>query len=298
MMYAEELWYDISKQIHIFNALEVFHDFILAHDDIVDQDGMRWGSPTIHTRLQTAYPEISIHDREHFWKSLAMIGGDVLHAMAQSYIFQAPISNASKIATLQTMNEAMLDVARGRYKQFLSDSMQITEVDLDYILDYNLRQVTGSYSFLFPLRFGHALVQGNGNMEIDPLIIELCKYIGILFQTGDDLIGIFGDPSKSGKSNHGDIIQGKKTIPLYFAYHTSSKLQKSQLDALIGKQDLTESEAQLVKNIIMQQGLQQTKDFMQEYAEKAFAIIEQLHYSDEYIVWWKEFVEFLMEREM
>lgn len=88
-----------------------------------------------------------------------MIGGDVLHAMAQYYIFDANISDTTKILLLKTMNEAMLDVARGRYKQFLSDSMPIQDVSLDYILDYNLWQVTGCYSFLFPLRFAHVLTR-------------------------------------------------------------------------------------------------------------------------------------------
>lgn len=113
--------------------------------------------------------------------------------MAQSYIFNADISDTSKILLLKTMNEAMLDVAWGRYKQFLSDSMSIADVSLDYILEYNLWQVTGSYTFLFPLRFGYAL--GRNSMEVDPLMVELCRYVGILFQTGDDVIGLFGDPS-------------------------------------------------------------------------------------------------------
>jgi geranylgeranyl diphosphate synthase type I len=225
-----------------------------------------------------------------------MIGGDVLHAMAQSYIFDAHISDSTKILLLRTMNEAMLDVAWGRYKQFLSDSMSIADVSLEYILEYNLWQVTGSYTFLFPLRFGYVLI--HDTMEVDPLMIELCRYVGILFQTGDDVIGLFGDPAVSGKSNHGDIIQGKKTIPIYFAYHHANVEQKSLLDALVGKQDLTDDEAELVKSIVTEHGLSPTKECMQNYAEISLEVIEQLSYSDAYKQWWKELVGYLMKREV
>jgi geranylgeranyl pyrophosphate synthase len=311
MMYAEELWYQEnknavpafsdfwdqkSKNPAIFNALEVFHDFILAHDDIVDQDAMRWGNPTIHTRLQTAYPDITIRDREHFWKSLAMIWWDVLHAMAQSYIFDADLDDSRKLLLLRTMNEAMLDVARGWYKQFLSDSMQISEVSLEYILEYNLWQVTGCYTFLFPLRFG--MVLARGTMQIDPAMLELCRYVGILFQTGDDVIGLYSDPATSGKSNYGDITQGKKTIPLHFAYISATSEQKSCLDALIGKHDITAEEVKLVKSIITEHGLVPTKQFLSEYAEKAYISIEQLDANDIYKQWWREFVGYLITREL
>lgn len=296
MMYAQELWYDSTLVDPIFCALEVFHDFILAHDDIVDQDTMRRGAPTIHARLQSTYADLAIHDRKHFGQALAMIWGDVLHAMAQSYIFDADISDTSKILLLKTMNEAMLDVAWGRYKQFLSDSMSIADVSLDYILEYNLWQVTGSYTFLFPLRFGYAL--GRDSMEVDPLMIELCRYVGILFQTGDDVIGLFGDPSITWKSNDGDITQWKKTIPVYFAYHHANVEQKSLLNALVGKQDLTTQEAEIVKAIIQEHGVQSTKACMHKYAEKALVVIETLAYSDTYKQWWKELVEYLVAREI
>lgn len=294
MMYAKELGLDIPTLGNLFCSLEVFHDFILAHDDIVDEDAIRRWDPTIHTRLETAYPHLTIHDRQHFWQALAMIGWDVLHAMAQSYIFDAAISDSTKIVLLRTMNEAMLDVAWGRYKQFLSDSMKIADVSLDYIVEYNLRQVTGSYSFLFPLRFGYALARET--MEIDPLMKDLCRYVGILFQTGDDMIWLFGDPAVTGKSNDGDIIQGKKTIPLYFAYQYANLEQKSELECLVGKQDITQQEAEIVKFIVREHGLWPTEMFLQEYAGKSLQVIEKLSYSQEYKQWWRELVEYLLTR--
>jgi geranylgeranyl diphosphate synthase type I len=76
--------------------------------------------------------------------------------------------------------------------------------------------VTSSYSFLFPLQFGQAIATGDA--QISPELREFANNLGILFQTGDDIIGLFGDPSVTGKSADGDILQGKKTIPMYMTY--------------------------------------------------------------------------------
>lgn len=215
--------------------------------------------------------------------------------MAQSYIFDANLSDTKKILLLKTMNEAMLDVARGRYKQFLSDSMRIADVDLDYIERYNLIDVTASYSFAFPLRFAHALV--HGTMELPKEVQELCNAIGIVFQTGDDIIGLFGDPANSGKSNFGDIIQGKKTIPVYFAYQHASASEREELDALIGNKELSPEQASRCKAIISVHGLAPAKEYMQQYADRALSLIDQMNWSEEYSSWWKEFLEYLMVRE-
>jgi geranylgeranyl pyrophosphate synthase len=295
MMYAQELGMCISTLGNVFCSLEVFHDFILAHDDIVDQDDLRWGKSTIHAWLQNAYPNLMIHDKQHFWQALGMIGGDVLHAMAQSYIFDAKIDDTTKILLLRTMNEAMLDVARGRYKQFLSDSMAIAEIDLAYIEQYNLIDVTASYTFAFPLKFAYAVV--NGTMELPMEVKELCNTIGIVFQTGDDIIWLFWDPASSGKSNFGDIIQGKKTIPVYFAYKNASASEQLELDALIGNKNLTPEQASRCKEIISVHGLAPAKEYMQQYADKAGKLIDQMEWSEEYSAWWKGFLEYLLLRD-
>jgi geranylgeranyl pyrophosphate synthase len=67
--------------------------------------------------------------------------------------------------------------------------MAIADISLDYIITYNLKEVTGSYTFLFPLRFGHALATGNS--AIDPSLEVLATAVGVLFQIGDDIIGLF-----------------------------------------------------------------------------------------------------------
>jgi geranylgeranyl pyrophosphate synthase len=166
--------------------------------------------------LRQHLSEYTIDDRKHFGHAQAIIGGDVLYSISQDMILDSDIKSSRKIVLLKILTQTMQHVARGWYKQFLSDYISLSDISLEYIIENNLINVTSSYSFLFPLQFGQAIATGDSN--ISPDLREFADNLGILFQTGDDIIGLFGDPSVTGKSADGDIIQGKKTIPMYLAY--------------------------------------------------------------------------------
>lgn len=157
-----------------------------------------------------------IDDRAHFGHAQAIIGGDVLYSIAQDMILDSDLKSSRKIVLLKILSQTMQHVARGWYKQFLSDYIPLSDISLDYIIEHNLINVTSSYSFLFPLQFGQAIATGDA--EISPALREFANNLGVVFQTGDDIIGLFGDPSVTGKSADGDILQGKKTIPMYMTY--------------------------------------------------------------------------------
>jgi geranylgeranyl diphosphate synthase, type I len=225
MMMADELGYISTETVSLFASLEVFHDYILAHDDIIDQDDTRRGSPTLHTAMQSNLAIYTIPDRKHFGQAQAIIGGDVLYSICQDMVLDSDIKASRKIILLKILTQTMQHVARGRYKQFLSDYIPLDDISLDDIIQHNLINVTSSYTFLFPLQFGQAVATGDGTISDDLRLFA--DNLGILFQTGDDIIGLFGDPTVTGKSASGDIIQGKKTIPMYLTYqHATESEQK------------------------------------------------------------------------
>jgi geranylgeranyl diphosphate synthase type I len=143
-------------------------------------------------------------------------------------ILDSDIKSSRKIVLLKVLTQTMQHVARGRYKQFLSDYISLSDISLEYIIEHNLINVTSSYSFLFPLQFGQAIATGDA--EISPELRLFADNLGILFQTGDDIIGLFGDPSVTGKSSDGDILQGKKTIPMYLTYTHAPDSDKTWLN--------------------------------------------------------------------
>jgi len=295
MMMADELWYSSSESISIFSCLEIFHDFILAHDDIIDQDESRRGADTLHVAMRNHFSTYEIDDRNHFWHAQAIIWGDILYSIAQDTILDSDLKSSRKVVLLKILTQTMQHVARGWYKQFLSDYMPLSDISLEYIIEHNLINVTSSYSFLFPLQFGQAIATGDA--EISPDLREFADNLGILFQTGDDIIGLFGDPSVTGKSADGDILQGKKTIPMYMTYMYAPTEDKDWLNIHLWKKDLSDTDIVRIKQLVTDYGLQPTKDFLTDYAERCRESLKKLPYSDHWKAIFSDLIEYLMGRE-
>lgn len=294
MIMADELDYPSSESMSVFASLELFHDYILAHDDIIDQDDIRWNNPTLHKGMQENLSQYAIADRQHFWHAQAIIAGDVLYSICQDMILDSDLKSSRKITLLKILTQTMQHVAWGWYKQFLSDYIPLSEMTLEYIIEHNLINVTGSYTFLFPLQFGQAVAIGE--MEITQELREFANNLGILFQTGDDVIGLFGDPSVTGKSDSGDIIQGKKTIPMYFAYQNAPDAEKEFLSTTLWKKDITDTEISRIKQIVTDYGLEPTKQFLADYAQRCRDSLATLPYSAHWKAIFGDLVEYLMER--
>lgn len=295
MMMADELWYSSSESISIFSCLEIFHDFILAHDDIIDQDESRRGADTLHVAMRNHFSTYEIDDRNHFWHAQAIIWGDILYSIAQDTILDSDLKSSRKVVLLKILTQTMQHVARGWYKQFLSDYIPLSDISLEYIIEHNLINVTSSYSFLFPLQFGQAIATGDA--DISPDLREFADNLGILFQTGDDIIGLFGDPSVTGKSADGDIIQGKKTIPMYMTYIHAPTEDKDWLNIHLWKKDLSDTDIVRIKQLVTDYGLQPTKDFLTDYAERCHESLKKLPYSDHWKTIFSDLIEYLMGRE-
>ena len=295
MMMADELWYLSSESVQVFSCLEIFHDFILAHDDIIDQDETRWWADTLHVAMRSNLSEYTIDDRKHFGHAQSIIGWDVLYSIAQDMILDSDIKSARKIVLLKILTQTMQHVARGWYKQFLSDYISLSDISLEYIIEHNLINVTSSYSFLFPLQFGQAIATGDS--DISPYLREFADNLGILFQTGDDIIGLFGDPAVTGKSADGDIIQGKKTIPMYLAYTHAPADDKIFLNEKVWNKNISDSDIVRIKQIVTDYGLSPTKTFIEDYANRCRTSLDSLPYSDHWKAVFSDLIEYLMARE-
>lgn len=295
MMMADELDFISSEYISVFSCLEIFHDFILAHDDIIDRDETRRGADTLHVAMRNNIAQHPVDDRTHFGHAQAIIGGDVLYSIAQDMILDSDLKSNRKIILLKILTQTMQHVARGRYKQFLSDYIPLCDISLDYIIQHNLIDVTGSYSFLFPLQFGQAIATGDASISSE--LRSFADNLGILFQTGDDLIGLFGDPSVTGKSADGDIIQGKKTIPMYMTYTHTPEEDKNRLNEKLWKKDLSDADITRIKQLVTDYGLSPTKDFIADYAQRSRESLALLSYSDHWKAVFGDLIEYLVERE-
>jgi geranylgeranyl pyrophosphate synthase len=274
-------------------ALDLFHKFLLCHDDIMDRDRMRWGKPTLHARLEQLIEIDS--EKEHFGNGLAVVAGDLIAAMSYRMILESELADCVKVTLMRHVCRTMDEVGWGWYDQLLMDYEKLSSPKLSYerIRD-SIVWVTGKYTMSFPLRFGYAIMEREMPIELEMIADDL----GVLFQTGDDLIGIFGDVSISGKSNYGDIVQGKKTLPIWFAYERACIEDKQILVKLVGKKDISEDEIGVVREIVRRSGAYDyTHEYMAACANKIKSELEKVAIPEDLRRFMNGFVDYLRERD-
>jgi geranylgeranyl diphosphate synthase, type II len=172
-------------------AIELFHNFTLIHDDIMDKAPLRRGMPTVH---------------EKFGSSTALLSGDVMMVVGYDYISRIQSPHIRRI--LQLYNQTAIQVCEGQ--QLDMDFEARDKVTLDEYL--TMIELKTSVLLAASLQIGSIL--GGAGLGNQQHIYNFGKNLGLAFQVQDDYLDSFGDPAKFGKQIGGDIIAGKKTFLL------------------------------------------------------------------------------------
>jgi len=181
----------IDGSINPALAIELFHNFTLLHDDIMDNSDLRRGHPSVHKKWNI---------------NIAILSGDAMLIKAYEYISKCPGSVLSEV--LAVFNKTALEVCEGQ--QFDMDFESNTEVTVkDYLKMIELKT---SVLIAASLKIG-AICGGAGERDSD-LLYQFGRNLGIAFQLQDDLLDVYADPVVFGKSMGGDIIANKKTYLL------------------------------------------------------------------------------------
>ena len=199
----------------VANAIELFHNFSLIHDDIMDAAPLRRGQPTVH---------------EKYGNHTAILAGDVMLVKAYEYLNQVDASIVHRI--IRWFNTTATQVCEGQ------------QLDMDYqdkedvTLEEYIHMIALKTSVLLAgaLRMG-AIIGGAGKGNAEHLY-EFGKNLGIAFQIQDDYLDAFGDPEKFGKQVGGDILANKKTFLLLHALANANATQRKEImDLMAGSPD-------------------------------------------------------------
>jgi len=208
---GNELFDEINKDAwQVATAIELFHNFTLIHDDIMDKAPLRRGMETVHTK---------------FGESTALLAGDVMLVAAYDYLNK--ISGKYLFAILHLFNKTAREVCEGQQLDMDFESSKEVKMD-DYLHMISLKT---SVLLAASLKMG-AILGGAGERNQD-LLYEFGRKLGLAFQVQDDYLDAFGDPEKFGKQVGGDIKSNKKTFLLIHALETASAEQKKQLVTLM-----------------------------------------------------------------
>jgi geranylgeranyl diphosphate synthase type II len=200
----------IPDAFDVAMAIELFHNFSLIHDDIMDKAPLRRGMPTVHAK---------------YGEPTAILAGDVMFAQAYDYLTKVKLDYVQKI--IQLFNKTSKEVCEGQ--QLDMDFEKKETVTLEEYL--NMITLKTSVLLAASLKLGALLGgAGEGNQQH---LYEFGKHLGIAFQVQDDYLDAFGDPEKFGKQVGGDILSNKKTFLLIRALETASPAAKKELQQLL-----------------------------------------------------------------
>ncbi len=230
-------------------ALELLHDFMLVHDDIIDKSETRRGKPSMHALLQK-----SLHTSEKIkfnGQDLAIVVGDIIYAMALYAFLNVEEEPLRKEKAFRRLIEAALYTGSGEFIELLYGMKSIDHItQADIYKIYDLK--TAQYTFSYPLTIGAALA-GVADAELKK-IFSYGIYLGRSFQIKDDILGMFGSERAIGKSTLTDLQEAKKTLLIWYAYHNGSPKQKRSIRAILEKKHLVKEDLLAMQKIVTDSG--------------------------------------------
>ncbi|MEQ1797476.1 MAG: polyprenyl synthetase family protein [Lacibacter sp.] len=267
--------FDVIKpdSFHAATAIELFHNFSLIHDDIMDKAPLRRGMPTVHAK---------------YGDSTALLAGDVMLVHGYEYLSNMKMEYLQKVLPLY--NKTANEVCEGQ--QLDMDFEQRQSVSMD---EY-LRMITLKTSVLLAGSLKIGSIMGGATAGNQDHLYEFGKNLGIAFQIQDDYLDAFGDPAKFGKQVGGDIIANKKTFLMIHAMRSASAAQKEQLQQLM--QTNTADKVEKVLSIFKSAGVDEwALQLKNEYLEKAMTHLEEIAVMSKRKEPLKELAQFLVQRE-
>lgn len=226
-------------------SIELLHDFILVHDDIIDRSNMRRGKLSMHAMLNNY---LAKYKKPKFnGQDLAMIAGDIMYATGIGSFLSIKEKPQYKEKALIALTKSAVYTGNGEFLELISQLKNIEKIKKkDIYKIYDLK--TAYYSFATPLSAG-AILAGAAESE-SSILFKYGVCLGRAFQIYDDLIDILSDSYKTGKPNFTDLQESKKTILIWYAYKNSGNKNKNLLKKLLGKPHLTSQELMKILGII------------------------------------------------
>lgn len=251
---GNELFDEITNDAwQVATAIELFHNFTLIHDDIMDKAPLRRGMETVHKK---------------FGESTALLAGDVM--LVAAYDCLNKVSAKYLPFILSIFNQTAREVCEGQ--QLDMDFENLHEVGMnDYLHMISLKT---SVLLAASLKMG-AILGGTGERNQNHLY-EFGRKLGLAFQIQDDYLDAFGDPKKFGKQVGGDIKSNKKTFLLIHALEVASQEQKSQLLELMNNNNGDKKIEQVIALFRQCKVGEWVNDLKEKFIAEAFNHLEEV----------------------
>ncbi len=275
LMTAEIFDTSFEKALPAAMAVEVFHNFSLVHDDIMDDAPLRRGQETVHEKWNI---------------NTGILSGDAMLILAYQYFEQYEPAIFRALAKL--FSKTALEVCEGQQWDVDFETRE------DVTITEYLKMIENKTAVLVAAAMKMGAIIANTSDENANLIYDFGLNLGLAFQLQDDYLDAFGDPKTFGKQVGGDIIENKKTYLYLKTIAFSKKEEAEQLAQLfsIHPADTTDK-INSVKTLFIQSGAAEaTQNAIKEFTLKAFETLEKIAISQEKKAMLTAFGQNLMER--
>ena len=268
---------DVEQILDPALALEIYHNFTLLHDDLMDNADVRRGRPTVHKRWDA---------------NTAILSGDVMLSLADVYM--SHVADVHFREVMATFHRTSIEIAEGQ--QYDMDFESRNDVAEDEYIE--MIRLKTSVLLACALKIGAIL--GGASKEDAAHLYRLGECIGLAFQLRDDYLDVYGDPKVFGKKIGGDILCNKKTYLYINALRLANKEQRAVLDHWATATDINPDEkVAAVTNIYNEIGLPAMSRAIEgRYYNMAKAELEALSVAEEKKEVLRQFMAMLMERDV
>jgi geranylgeranyl diphosphate synthase type II len=276
LMAADMYGFDVSKAMPQALGVELFHNFTLMHDDIMDEAPLRRGKTTVHEKWNA---------------NIGILSGDALFVKSYQYMVKAESKHLPALVDL--FNQTALEVCEGQ----------------QFDMNFETQEEVSMHSYLQMIKFktavllacalkSGALIAG-ASLEDQKSLYDFGIHIGLAFQLMDDILDVYADQKEFGKQIAGDILCNKKTCLFIKAYECASAQQRSILDHYFAHQNFNADEkiAKVMEVYAQLDVKSACKEMMDTHYRLAMNCLKTLDVTKDRLVTLMQFTDLLMVRE-
>ena len=240
----------VSNAMPAASAVEMVHNFSLVHDDIMDNDEMRHGVPTVHKK---------------FGIPIAILAGDVLFSKAFQIITDSKLSPVATTQLVSRLAKACVDICEGQ----LLDVKMAEERKIPSQAEY-ITMIDKKTAALFDVSCAMGAICATNKAKDILNLSSFGRNLGIAFQITDDLIGVMGDPKITKKPVGNDLREGKKSLSILMAIKLAKNNDKKIILKAFGNLKISKKDLNKAVEVIRSLGIEENvRKQALKYAEKA-----------------------------
>jgi len=275
-----------STTLPLQAAVELYHNWTLIHDDIIDEDDLRRGKPSLHREIENAAREDGYDEgAEKYGRDIAILVGDLMHGNVNLLALRLIDEGVDPKVVLKILWLMHAELTPALVDGEAEDVRFCRENIGDITEDQVIEMLEGKTAALFEYCGTAGALVGLGiddpSHAAAASLAAFSRAAGLAFQIQDDILGLVGDQEKLGKPRGSDLREGKHTLILLHAFREGSSEQLSQLEPLVGKSDVTADEVDLAEKIVREIGsIEYVNGIAQEYITSALPFLEELEPSE------------------